>query len=389
MHDAETVCTVTTHPPKRPAPLPTPRVRPFRWKPEVRMTRAHVMLARRQPLREAASQFLTLCGKTLSEQLGAPLSLRGEVMPSWMNPFDGLSRFSVFALLDLSAAGTLACLEIDALTLGALLSRIAGSSQRLALPLSLTRLEEAAFGWMLLLALEAARTQPELDAVFGARLLSVHTHRSEVLDKLDCRKRHVIFQARTDLDGTRGMVRLVVPALAVERACAGTDEKMDVAVEPCVGVARVVTRVMVGRSPLSLGDLGSLAPGDVVVFDGTKTSAGVVSGPARIDARTFELHGMLSNNAFTFTRATTRANPEEPAMPNAADPALPVEVEIELTRLQLPVAELATLKPGAVLPLHISASQPVMLRIGDRAVARAELVEIDGELGARILTLQK
>jgi len=68
-------------------------------------------------------------------------------------------------------------------------------------------------------------------------------------------------------------------------------------------------------------------------------------------------------------------------------PPLPVEVEIELTRLLLPLSELAGLKPGALLPLHINASEPVLLRVGDRAVARAELVDIEGEVGARILTL--
>src|SRR5678815_928277 len=126
--------------------------------------------------------------------------MQGALMPSWVNPYEGLSRFSAFALLDLSAVGTLGCLEIDPLTLGALLSRIAGSSQRRSLPLELTRLEEAAFGWLLLHAIEAVRTQPQLDALFGARLLSIHTQRSEVIDRLDCRRRHVAFQVRTELD---------------------------------------------------------------------------------------------------------------------------------------------------------------------------------------------
>jgi type III secretion protein Q len=389
MYEGETVCSVTTQPPKRGVPADTVRIRSFRFKPAVRLGRAHVMLARRAALSEAASQFLAACGKSLGEQLGAPLSLRGELLPDVVNPFEGLSRFSAFALFDLSAVGTLGCLELDALTLGALLARVAGSPRKLALPLSLTRLEEAAFGWMLLVALEAARALPALDALFGARLLSVHTERSEVLEKLDCRKRHVAFQVRTELDGVRGIGRLVVPALAVERGCHCVEESLRGPLDALVGAARVAARVMIGRSPLSLTDLGSLAAGDVVVFEGTKADQGAVSGPARVDARSFQLHGTLSKQGFTFTRAITRANPEEQAMANPTDPSLPVEVEVELTRLQLPVAELVTLKPGAVLPLHINASQPVLLRIGDRAVARAELVEIDGELGARILTLQK
>lgn len=70
-----------------------------------------------------------------------------------------------------------------------------------------------------------------------------------------------------------------------------------------------------------------------------------------------------------------------------AMPPLPVDVEIELTRLLLPLSELAALKPGTLLPLHVNASSPVLLRVGDRVVARAELVEIEGEVGARILAL--
>jgi type III secretion protein Q len=40
-----------------------------------------------------------------------------------------------------------------------------------------------------------------------------------------------------------------------------------------------------------------------------------------------------------------------------------------------------------VIPLHINAAQQVVVRIGDKAVARAELVEIEGEIGARIVAM--
>ena len=73
--------------------------------------------------------------------------------------------------------------------------------------------------------------------------------------------------------------------------------------------------------------------------------------------------------------------------PNHPPPAVPVEVAIELTRIQLPLGELACLSPGSVLQLRMSASDPVLVRVGDRAVARAELVEIEGEVGARIIAL--
>ena len=72
------------------------------------------------------------------------------------------------------------------------------------------------------------------------------------------------------------------------------------------------------------------------------------------------------------------------------DPALselPVELEVELARVPLSLAEVAALQPGAVIPLRVSAGDPVFLRAGDRRIARAELVEIDGEVAARVLEL--
>lgn len=70
-----------------------------------------------------------------------------------------------------------------------------------------------------------------------------------------------------------------------------------------------------------------------------------------------------------------------------SDVTLPVDVEIELARIRVPLSQLAVLRPGGVLPLHINAAQTVTIRIGDKAVARAELVEIEGEIGARVLSL--
>src|SRR5262249_31975479 len=156
----------------------------------------------------------------------------------------------VFAILDLTAAGTIACLEVDALTLGGLLSRIAGSPQKLALPLSLTRLEEAAFGWLLLLAIEAARLNPLLETLFAARLVSVHTDRAEALGQLDCRKRHLSLHVRPELEGARGIMRLILPALAVERACHHIEESSPGPIDYAVGEARIASRVVVGRAPL-------------------------------------------------------------------------------------------------------------------------------------------
>lgn len=76
-------------------------------------------------------------------------------------------------------------------------------------------------------------------------------------------------------------------------------------------------------------------------------------------------------------------NPAETGPSAPADP--PVTLTVELGRLSLGVSKLADLKPGDTLPLGRHAREPVELTSAGRLVARAELVQIDDELGIRII----
>jgi type III secretion protein Q len=67
---------------------------------------------------------------------------------------------------------------------------------------------------------------------------------------------------------------------------------------------------------------------------------------------------------------------------------LPLRLEIELARIELPLSELARLEPGAALPLAVDRRGVVTLRIGERAVGRGELVDVDGAVGVRVLSLE-
>jgi type III secretion system YscQ/HrcQ family protein len=67
---------------------------------------------------------------------------------------------------------------------------------------------------------------------------------------------------------------------------------------------------------------------------------------------------------------------------------LPVMLEVELARVEVPLAELARLEPGAVLPLAIDRRGLVTLRAGERALARGELVDVEGAVGVRIVSLE-
>lgn len=391
MYDAETV---TTHVGSAPQGTPTGRISLLKRNCPRRLTRAHLSLARRPSIAASGTEALAQVAAQLTQSLATPIALSARVLDSAINPFGGLSKFSAFALIELSALGQLAVLELDLMTLNVLLARVAGSPARTSAPTRLTQVEEAAFGWLCLNALAAVRTVAAIQAPFAPRLLGIYIERGEILERVDCRVRHVAIELTLDAGGTKGFGRVLLPAPALDLAIAAAAEQLPGTLAAEVQAACLALHPFVGRCVLDARDMAGLQVGDVAMLGGLTAADGALSGRARLASATFELHGDFSPEGFTLTRAETRATslPQEPTMkpkPDAALPSLPVEVEVELTRLRLPIAELATLRPGAVLPLRIGATEPVILRVGDRAVAKAELVDIEGEIGARVIALLK
>jgi type III secretion protein Q len=393
MFDVETVTTQISQSSK--PSVSTRRISLLKRNSTRRLTRAHLNLARRPAVAAAGNEALTQIAAQLSQALGAEVGFEARVVDAAINPFGGLSRFSAFALIELGALGQLAILELDLVTLNTLLAKVAGSPARMSAPNRLTQVEEAAFGWLCLSALACLRKVELIQKHFGPRLLAVYIERGEILERVDCRVRHVAIELNVKVGQTLGAARLLLlPAPACDTAIAPIEEQLPTDISPEVSAAKITTRCYFGRCVLEARDMAGLQVGDVVMVAGAPAATGLLSGPARLVTALFELHGQFSADGFTLTRAETRATslPQEPTMKvrdEANLPSLPVEVEIELTRLRISVSELATLRPGAVLSLRIGVTEPVTLRVGDRAIARAELVDIEGEIGARIIGLLK
>jgi flagellar motor switch/type III secretory pathway protein FliN len=62
----------------------------------------------------------------------------------------------------------------------------------------------------------------------------------------------------------------------------------------------------------------------------------------------------------------------------------PLVVRVEVGSVTLTARDWAALRPGDVLETGLRLSEPAVLRVAGREVARGELVSIDGELGVRI-----
>lgn len=66
---------------------------------------------------------------------------------------------------------------------------------------------------------------------------------------------------------------------------------------------------------------------------------------------------------------------------------IPLQIAVELGRIPVTAEEVVALKTGQVIDLNRMPGEPVEMSVNGKIVARGELVEIEGHLGVRILSL--
>lgn len=354
--------------------------------PSAKLTRAHVELLRRPAVIEEANAALLAVAADLTSQLGVSVTLEARLLEATLHTFTHVARNVVYLVVELNNR-TRGLLELDAAASALLLQHAAGTSEGGVAPSRLTRIEEAALGWLALTALSAARTRPGFHQRYGPRLLGLFIERAHVLELLDSRLRHLSIEVSLLVAGKSGLARLLVPADFVRAVIDPVAPSYPAELAPEVAVANLVADCRLGVAGLAQTEALSLAVRDVIVFAGVRANGGALTGTGRLLTAGFELRGSFDATGFTLTGAAPRANSQERPMSDAVDPDLPVELEIELTRVKLSISQLGTLRTGGVIPLHLSGSTPVTLRLGDKAIAKAELVDVEGDIGARITAL--
>ncbi len=193
----------------------------------------------------------------------------------------------------------------------------------------------------------------------------------------------------------RGIVRAWLPEAVLEAAPRG---------EPRVDAVRGVALELLvdaGHATLSVADLGSLRAGDVVVLDeawahpdaqGVRGEVRIrVAGARRtawwcaIDPAGLRLRA-TETTAETKVGEGRRMSDDDrtgEALVQAGD--APVEVTVELARFRMPLEELGALRPGEIVATGRAIGERVTVRAGERAIAIGELVDVDGEVGVRLL----
>lgn len=301
--------------------------------------------------RGAGGEAAAAAARALSDLLGVEVSLCGRALPGSALPRSAAAR----VVLELGALPGTAVLEVEPSLVARTVDLMAGGSGETALATTLTPVEATALELLTLAALEGACGVAGVEASLAPRLARGGPEPvSPLAIELEVRAGPV-----------RGGARLLLPCAAI-RALRGP---VDLGASPL----RLPASLRRGTAALTAAELDALAAGDVVVVDPPADGRDALVLPGGLRAL-----GRIEDDAFHLEETTMSERHAQ----------LPVMLEVELARVEVPLAELARLEPGAVLPLTVDRRGLVTLRAGERAVARGELVDVEGAVGVRILSLE-
>jgi type III secretion protein Q len=302
--------------------------------------------------RATGLEVAAVAARALSDLLGCEVTVRGRAVPARPASRAAVARVAI----ELSALPGLAVLEVEPALVVALVDRLAGGAGAKGVATALTPVESAALELLTLIAVDGACRVGRIEELLAPRLARSAADATGAL--------------AVELDVTAGQTlgrgRLLVPAAAV-RALAGP-----ASIDGAAAGLRLSASVRGGAVALTTDELDALSPGDVLVVEAAREVRAVV------------LPGGL--------RAVGRADDdgfhvEEIAMTERHS-QLPVTLEIELGRIDVTLGDLTRLEPGATLPLGLDRRGLVTLRAGERVIARGELVDVEGAVGVRILSLE-
>jgi type III secretion protein Q len=303
--------------------------------------------------RQAGLRAAEAVSRALTELLGEPVAVRGRAVPGWSGPLSPAARIS----LDLAAVCGAALLEVEPGLAAGTVDRLAGGPGQIAGATALTPVETSALELLALAALDGACTVPEIEARLSPRLVRSAPEPASPL----------AVELEVSAGPIAGRARLLVPAAATRAIGAAT------ALAPAFPTIAIPASLRGGLAALSPAELDALAPGDAVVLDaapGERLSLVLPGG--------FHAAGRAEEDAF---------HVEEMSMTERAA-EIPITLEVELCRFPVSLGDLARLEPGAVLPIPVDRRGLVVLRAGERAVARGELVDVDGAVAVRILAVE-
>jgi type III secretion protein Q len=307
-----------------------------------------------QQARAEGRRLADAVADALGALLGAPMRIDARPAPGPAAGLAPIARVPI-ALCGVSAT---AAIDVDASLLAKTLEHLGAGGAAAPAALRPSALERSLLALLALAAIDAA----------GAPV------RDRLVPRLACEGEAPADSLLVVLDlavgGLRGRGALLVPPAAL-RALEGDGGVSPRTLGPASAALRLPASFRRGAISLTWEELAALTPGDVLLLDGGTPR------PELVFPGGLTLCGTERGEAL---------HVEEIRM-TEAQASYPLTLAVELGRVTLTLGELARIAPGAALPLDLRKDGTVVLRAGERAIARGQLIEIDGALGVRVAEL--
>ena len=245
--------------------------------------------------------------------------------------------------------------------------------------------------------------------------------RDELSELIEEDSDYYMLGLRAGLGDSIGYARILLPANFIESFAkplpqsGGTPEELEHMRRMLSQLAdkEIEMKIEAGRLELAAEDIANLEAGDIIILEhhqlvlGPEGPGGTISGHigrgrnGRLEGQLLASEGQLK---FAISQIIVQEQPIETPMtdelndePTIQEPTdnlpetegllrdIDAPVVIELGRLKMNTAQVTRLKSGQILRLPRNANDPVDLVVNDKLFARGELVEIDGELGVRLV----
>lgn len=168
-----------------------------------------------------------------------------------------------------------------------------------------------------------------------------------------------------------------------------------------LGALRLALPLIVGEGAATWRDLSALAPGDAwscgegLWIDRDRVGRGVLAAPTATQGLAVSLAAgervvlLGERRGLALDAGGIDVNEDVKTEDIVTEAILdaPLVVRVEMGAVAMSAREWTELRPGDVIRTDRRIAAPVVLRVGGREVATGELVEIDGDLAVRILSL--
>jgi len=302
--------------------------------------------------REVGRALAEAAGSALAGALATTARLSATPVPAVAEAARGMASVAI----PLEGISTVATLEVEVAFVARVLQRMASGTALVPAALTETPAERALLDLAALVAVDAAGSVASLERLHPRVAMAGNPDPEALAVALD-----------VSLGQERGRGRLLVPEAALRALSPSRSPDLPAA----IAEVELVASFREGTISLSREDLGATASGDVLLLDeGARACSAVLPGGLALGGRLEDGFFHVQEIRMTETQAS-----------------YPLTLAVEIGRIVLTLGDLSRLEPGCALPLDLRRDGAVVLRAGERVIARGQLVEIGGAVGVRIAEL--